>query len=58
MREFPMDAKTTREAFGEALIALAKEDETIVAVSADTVTSSGLTEMSKLLPDRVYTIST
>jgi transketolase len=45
-----------REAFAETLIALAKEDERIVAVCNDSVGSSNLGDFQKLFPDRVINV--
>jgi transketolase len=45
-----------RQAFAETLIALAKEDERIVAVCNDSVGSSNLGEFQKLFPDRLINV--
>ena len=45
-----------RQAFAETLIALAKDDERIVAVCNDSVGSSNLVEFQKLFPDRLINV--
>ncbi len=56
MRDFPVEQKTTRDAFGAAVLDLAKEDDTIMAVGADTVYSLGMKEFEAQYPDRVYNV--
>ncbi len=50
------DVKTMREALGEVLCKLAKEDNNIYAVSADTENSMGYTKMAKQFRDRVINV--
>lgn len=45
-----------RPVFGTALLELAKEDENIIAITADTVNSAGLDRMKKTLPDQVINV--
>jgi len=45
-----------RQAFAETLIALAREDDRIVAVCNDSVGSSNLGEFQKLFPDRLINV--
>jgi transketolase len=45
-----------RQAFAETLIALAKNDERIVAVCNDSVGSSNLVDFQKLFPDRLINV--
>ena len=51
-----MVKKTTRNAFGRAVWELAQEDESVVAVAADTATNLGLSEMMKEFPERVINV--
>lgn len=48
-----MDKINTRQAFGQALAAYAKEDPTVFAIGADTVKSMGFNELEKVFPERV-----
>lgn len=45
-----------RPVFGIALLELAKEDESILAVTADTVNSAGLERMKNILPEQVVNV--
>jgi transketolase len=45
-----------RQAFAETLIALARDDDRIVAVCNDSVGSSNLVEFQKLFPDRLVNV--
>ena len=56
MREFEVEKKTTRDAFGAAVFELAKEDPTIIAIGADTTSNLGFKAMAKEMPDRVYNV--
>jgi len=46
--------KAVREAFGEALVALGREDERIVVLDADLATSTRVVYFSQVFPDRFY----
>jgi len=52
-RELPM-GKATRDAYGEALLALGKEDSRIVAVDADLSKSTKSNLFAKHFPDRFF----
>lgn len=56
MREFVREKKTTRDAFGRAVFELAKEDDTVIGIGADTTNNLGLKEMSQVYPERVINI--
>lgn len=45
-----------RPTFGMALLELAKEDRSIMAITADTVNSAGLDRMKKTLPDQMINV--
>ena len=45
-----------RPVFGITLLELAKNDETIIAVTADTASSAGLDRMSRTLPDQIINV--
>ena len=45
-----------RPVFGMALLELAKEDESIIAVTADTVNSAGLERMKNILPEQMINV--
>lgn len=45
-----------RPVFGMALLELAKEDESIMAVTADTVNSAGLDRMKNILPEQMVNV--
>lgn len=45
-----------RPVFGMALLELAKEDESIIAVTADTVNSAGLDRMKNTLPGQIVNV--
>lgn len=51
-----MDSISTREAFGNALIELAQQDENIFYVAADTLKSMGGTKMQAAYPHRAINI--
>ncbi len=56
MREFEFEKKTTRDAFGEAVFELAKEDPTVIGIGADTTSNLGMKPMAQAMPDRVYNV--
>lgn len=56
MRQFEREKKTTRDAFGNAVHQLAKEDPTIIGIGADTTSNIGLKGMAKEFPDRVINV--
>ena len=56
MRTFELEKKTTRDAFGEAVFELAKEDPTVIGIGADTTSNLGMKQMAKEMPDRVYNV--
>ncbi|MCI8996712.1 MAG: transketolase family protein [Lachnospiraceae bacterium] len=56
MRQFELEKKTTRDAFGAAVFELAKEDPKILAIGADTTGNLGMKDMAKEMPDRVINI--
>lgn len=51
-----MDAISQRDAFGNALLRLAKKNDKIVAISADTEKSMGFAPMAKAFPERVVNV--
>jgi len=51
-----MDKISTRQAFGNAVLRLAEQDENIIAVAADTGKSMGLGGMAKKFPKRVIDV--
>lgn len=53
---FIMDEISTRDAFGNAILKLAEEDENVIAVAADTAKSMGLAPMMKKYPERVINV--
>ena len=53
---FVMDEISTRDAFGNAVLRLAEEDENVIAVAADTAKSMGLAGMMKKYPERVINV--
>lgn len=53
MREFAMEKRTTRQAFGEGLFAAAQHDDTLMGLGADTTNNMGMQAMEKAFPDRV-----
>lgn len=56
MRQFVLEEKTTRDAFGAAVFELAKEDPTVIGIGADTTSNIGLKPMQEAYPDRVINI--
>ena len=56
MRQFEMEKRTTRDAYGAAVFELAKEDPSIVAIGADTTHNIGLRDMTHAMPDRVIDV--
>ncbi len=56
MRTFEMEKKTTRDAFGEAVLELAREDPTVIGIGADTTSNLGMKKMAAEMPDRVYNV--
>ncbi|MCC8189935.1 MAG: transketolase family protein, partial [Planctomycetes bacterium] len=50
------DAITTRDAFGEGLLTLARENDRVFAVGADTTKSMGFSAMEREFPDRVFNV--
>lgn len=56
MRQFEKEKKTTRDAFGNAVFQLAKEDPSIIGIGADTTSNIGMKEMQSVYPDRVINI--
>lgn len=56
MRTFEREKKTTRDAFGNAVHELAKEDPSIIGIGADTTNNLGMKAMSEEFPDRVINI--
>ncbi len=56
MREFVRDTKTTRDTFGATIFELAKTDENIITIGADTTGNLGLKTMAVEMPDRVINI--
>ena len=56
MRQFEVEKKTTRDAFGAAVYELAKEDPTILGIGADTTSNLGMKQMAADMPDRVINI--
>ena len=56
MRQFEVEKKTTRDAFGAAVYDLAKEDPTILGIGADTTSNLGMKQMAADMPDRVINI--
>lgn len=51
-----IDAISQRDAFGNALIRMAKKNDRIVAISADTEKSMGFAPMAKEFPERVVNV--
>jgi transketolase len=51
--DWPAMANQSRLAFGQAVTAMAESDETVVAISADTIDLMGLRPMMAAAPDRV-----
>jgi len=56
MRQFVLEEKTTRDAFGAAVFELAQEDSTVIGIGADTTSNIGLKPMQEAYPDRVINI--
>ena len=56
MRQFELENKTTRDAFGAAVLELAKEDPTVIGIGADTTSNLGMKQMAKEMPNRVYNV--
>lgn len=56
MRQFEMEKRTTRDAYGAAVFELAKEDPSIIAIGADTTHNIGLRDMTQAMPDRVIDV--
>ena len=56
MRQFELEKKTTRDAFGAAVLELAKEDPTVIGIGADTTSNLGMKQMAKEMPNRVYNV--
>ena len=52
----PQKQKTCSELFGETMIALAKEDPRIVAISAAMPSGTGLTAFAEAYPDRFFDV--
>jgi transketolase len=53
---FIMDDISTREAFGNALLKIAKANQNVVAIGGDTTKAMGLGPMEKSYPERVFDI--
>ncbi len=51
-----MDKISTRDAFGNALLRIAENDENVVAIAADTTKSMGYGPMEKKFPERVINV--
>jgi transketolase len=51
-----MDQISTREAFGNALLRIAEEDQNVIGIGADTTKSMGMGPMGKKYPARVFNI--
>lgn len=56
MRQFETEKKTTRDAYGSAILEIAREDATVIAIGADTTSNLGLKAMADEYPDRVINI--
>lgn len=56
MRQFEREKKNTRDAFGNAVHELAKEDPAIIGIGADTTNNIGLKGMSEEFPERVINV--
>lgn len=56
MRQFEREKKTTRDAFGNAVHELAREDASIIGMGADTTNNLGMKNMSEEFPERVINI--
>lgn len=56
MRTFELEKKTTRDTFGKALFALAKQDDSIIGLGADTTNNLGMKAMSQEMPERVINV--
>lgn len=52
----PQNGDTFTEVFGRAMLSLAEKDESIVAISAAMIDGTGLTDMARELPGRVYDV--
>ena len=52
----PGGAQTFTEVFGDAVIAAAKADPAVVAITAAMPTGTGLSKVEKVLPDRVFDV--
>jgi transketolase len=50
------DKKDTRSGFGDALTELGKQNENIVAITADVIGSVKMNEFAKLFPERFFDI--
>ena len=48
-----LDTISTRDAFGNALLQIAEENEHVFAIGADTTKSMGMAKMAKAYPQRV-----
>jgi transketolase len=53
---FTMDKISTRDAFGQALLAVAKKNQDIVAIGADTSEQMKMDLMEKEFPERVFNV--
>ena len=54
MRQFELEKKTTRDAFGAAVLELAKEDPTVIGIGADTTSNLGMKQMAKMIYPEAY----
>jgi transketolase len=53
---FVMDEISTRQAFGQVLLQLAKDNPNVIAIGADTTKTMSMELMEKRYPDRVFNI--
>lgn len=56
MRQFEREKKSTRDAYGNAVHELAKQDPTVIGIGADTTNNIGLKGMSQEFPNRVINV--
>ena len=54
--KFEIDAISQRDAFGNALLRVARKNDRVVAISADTEKSMGFAPMAKEFPERVVNV--
>ena len=53
MRQFEREKKTIRDAYGAAVLELAKKDPMVIGIGADTVNNIGMKAFAQEFPDRV-----